>query len=107
MSVHFRSECKHGTVVSQCRCADPNKTVKIVPCPWDCLQKNRLPLDHVDRIAKAFHNNYEELTPHFGYKTRETSAKPWDEVPDNNRFLMCAVIERLIGDQIIQPGAEL
>jgi hypothetical protein len=39
MSVHKRSECKHGTLVWQCRCADPNKTVTIVECPWDCPQK--------------------------------------------------------------------
>lgn len=38
-SVHKISKCKHGTVVSQCRCADPNKTVTIVECPWDCPQK--------------------------------------------------------------------
>lgn len=33
---HFRNECKHGVVVTQCRCPDPNKTVNIVDCPPSC-----------------------------------------------------------------------
>lgn len=46
-------------------------------------------------IARAFHEVYERLAPDFGYKTREASAKPWDEVPDNNKALMTAVVTEL------------
>lgn len=35
MSVHFVKKCKHGFVLSQCRCTSPNKTVIIMSCPED------------------------------------------------------------------------
>lgn len=43
-----------------------------------------------EELARSFHDEYERLAPHFGYKTREESAVPWDEVPVNNRALMLA-----------------
>lgn len=49
-----------------------------------------------ERIAKAFHNSYEELAPAYNYKTREASAVAWDKVPLNNRRLMIAVVEELL-----------
>lgn len=39
-------------------------------------------------VAELFHENYERLALEFGYKTREASAVPWSDVPDNNRLLM-------------------
>jgi hypothetical protein len=33
---HQIEKCKHGRIVSQCRCPVPNKRVDIVPCPQDC-----------------------------------------------------------------------
>lgn len=33
---HFRKECKHGVLVSTCRCPSDNKTVEIVACPTHC-----------------------------------------------------------------------
>lgn len=48
-----------------------------------------------EEVAKRFHEVYEELAPNFGYETREASRKPWNEVPENNRELMIAVVERL------------
>lgn len=33
---HFIEKCVHGTVGSQCRCMDPNKEVRIIPCPSHC-----------------------------------------------------------------------
>ncbi len=46
-------------------------------------------------IARAFHEVYERLAPDFGYKTREESAKPWEEVPEQNKALMTAVVTEL------------
>lgn len=40
MSQHVRHECKHGTVIYECRCAAPNKTVTIGPCPQWCTQRD-------------------------------------------------------------------
>lgn len=44
-----------------------------------------------EQLAQLFHETYERLAPDFGYKTREASAKPWSEVPDQNKNLMIAV----------------
>jgi len=44
-----------------------------------------------EELAQLFHETYERLAPAFGYRTREESAVPWDEVPDGNRSLMIAV----------------
>lgn len=44
-----------------------------------------------EQVARLFHETYERLAPQFGYETRKASAKPWDEVPKNNRDLMIAV----------------
>ena len=41
-------------------------------------------------LAKLFHKVYEELAPDYGYVTKADSAKPWEEVPENNRELMIA-----------------
>lgn len=57
-----------------------------------------------ERIAKAFHEAYESLAPEHGYETREASAKPWEEVPENNRELMVAVVERLLAQGDIEFG---
>jgi hypothetical protein len=57
-----------------------------------------------ERIARAFHEAYEQLAPMFGYETREASAKPWAEVPEQNRELMKAVVSALIVKGVIKPG---
>jgi hypothetical protein len=44
-----------------------------------------------EQLAQRFHETYERLAPAFGYATRPESAKPWAEVPENNRRLMIAV----------------
>jgi hypothetical protein len=50
----------------------------------------------IEQIAKAFHDAYERLAPDHGYKTREASAVPWDDVPPANKALMIATVEALI-----------
>jgi hypothetical protein len=47
-------------------------------------------------LARAFHEAYERLAPDYGYKTREASAKPWAEVPADNRLLMTAVAAEIL-----------
>ena len=47
-------------------------------------------------MAKLFHQIYEELAPEFNYETRKASAKPWFEVPENNKSLMIAVAKRIL-----------
>jgi hypothetical protein len=50
-----------------------------------------------EELAKMFHDIYEQLAPKFGYKTREESAVPWDQVPENNKQLMVAVCAMILG----------
>ncbi len=54
-----------------------------------------------EQIAQAFHETYERLAPDFGYETREASAKPWSEVPEQNKSLMVAVVQALLDSGVI------
>lgn len=59
-------------------------------------------------IARALHDTYERLAPEHGYETREASAKPWDDVPADNKALMVATVETLLNTGvIIAPPPEL
>lgn len=64
---------------------------------WAASEKARPEL-----VARAFHEAYEELAPSFGYETRRESAKPWAEVPEQNRNLMVAVCKRLLDNDTIE-----
>jgi hypothetical protein len=55
-----------------------------------------------ERVAREFHEAYEELAGTFHYKTREASAVPWADVPDKNKSLMIAVVDRLIYTHVIE-----
>lgn len=50
-----------------------------------------------EQVARAFHEEYERLAPYFGYETRQESAVPWEQVPEQNRALMIAVAGSLLG----------
>lgn len=59
------------------------------------------------KIAQNFHETYERMAPDFSYKTREASAVPWDEVPEQNKLLMIGVVRDLLARGIISPGENL
>ncbi|MEU7170322.1 2'-5' RNA ligase family protein [Micromonospora tulbaghiae] len=61
-------------------------------------------VDAAETVAKAFHESYERQAPDHGYRTREASAKPWEQVPDNNRALMVAVVRDLIERGVISAS---
>jgi Lar family restriction alleviation protein len=48
-----------------------------------------------EQLAQMFHETYERLAPSFGYETRKSSAKPWADVPENNKRLMIAVCREI------------
>lgn len=58
----------------------------------------------METIARRFHETYERLAPEHGYETREASAKPWEDVPVQNRGLMIEVVTELVREQTIDPG---
>jgi hypothetical protein len=57
--------------------------------------------NRAEKVAIEFHNEYEYLAPSFNYKTREESAKPWRQVPKQNRDLMVAVVQNLLDRGVI------
>ena len=57
---------------------------------------------NAEQIAQAFHEAYERLAPAHGYETREASAKPWADVPEQNKGLMIAVVAELIDQGVIR-----
>jgi hypothetical protein len=59
-----------------------------------------------ERIARSFHEAYERLAPEHGYKTRQPSAKPWEQVPENNRRLMVATVQAHLDSGAIPLTAE-
>lgn len=61
-------------------------------------------MDTAERIAAAFHATYERLAPAMGYATRPESAVAWEQVPENNRALMVAVVTELVATGVITPG---
>ena len=68
---------------------------------WLRLRRNII-ANNVEKIAQAFHESYERLAPDFGYKTREASAVPWEDVPIDNKSLMMSVVVDLIARGIIR-----
>lgn len=60
-----------------------------------------------EAIARAFHEAYERLAPGHGYETREASAVPWEDVPQENRALMIATVTSLLDNDVIRPGRRL
>jgi len=69
----------------------PDDSCGCDPCE-DCETKRKVS----EELAKRFHETYERLAPDFGYETRKASAKPWEDVPENNKQLMIAVCKELL-----------
>ena len=65
--------------------------------------------EQAEKLAEFFHKTYEAFAPMFSYKTREASAVPWKDVPENNRNLMIVVCDHILGKKIPQlpSGKEL
>jgi hypothetical protein len=53
--------------------------------------------DAEELLAQKLHESYERLAPNFGYKTRDASAVPWKDVPEQNKRLMIAVCTEICG----------
>jgi len=49
-----------------------------------------------EELAQLFHEVYERKAPEHGYRTREASAVPWDQVPERNRDLMIATASEVL-----------
>ncbi len=60
-----------------------------------------------EMVARSFHEVYETRAPEFAYETRPESAKPWEDVPNNNKDLMVAVVQDLLEAGVIEVGKNL
>lgn len=58
-----------------------------------------------EQIARRFHDTYEHLAPYHGYETRESSRRPWADVPKANRELMIATVAQLLREGVITDGS--
>jgi hypothetical protein len=67
----------------------------------------RRPAVTPEQIAQLFHEAYERLAPDFGYRTREESAKPWADVPDQNKALMVATVGEILPVILAEIGEML
>lgn len=58
-----------------------------------------------ENLAELFHTAYERLAPDHGYETREGTAKPWAEIPDDdsNKTLMIATCEVVLSTLKTNP----
>jgi len=71
----------------------------------DTLAIGAIPAFIPEAIAREFHEAYERLAPDHGYETRVESAVPWEDVPEDDRGLMCAVVEELLERGVIVRGS--
>lgn len=63
--------------------------------------------EDAERIAKRIHATYETLAPRFGWETQARSRERWENVPEENRALMIAVVDELLQAQVIFAGPSL
>lgn len=73
----------------------------------DSTHEARIVPGEAEALAQRFHETYERLAPSFGYETREASAKPWADVPDQNKRLMIAVCGEILTATPSAPPADL
>jgi hypothetical protein len=52
-----------------------------------------------EQMAKRFHDAYEHFAPLFGYETRAETKGEWEQLPENNKDLMVAVIRNVLIEQ--------
>lgn len=55
------------------------------------------PVRTPEGLAMLFHSTYERLAPVYGYTTRRETARPWSELPAENRSLMVSVCAEVLG----------
>lgn len=62
-------------------------------------------MSEADAVARMFHQAYEELAHLHGYETRPDSAVAWELVPERNKALMTATVQRLLDEGVITAEA--
>jgi hypothetical protein len=58
----------------------------------------------VESIARAFHDSYEKQADEHGWKPQDKTRVAWEDLPEQNRSLMIAVVRELLRDGVIAVG---
>lgn len=51
----------------------------------------------IEDVARQFHDTYERLAPDYAWETQVRSRVEWADLPNENRGLMLAVVEEVVG----------
>lgn len=63
-------------------------------------------INAAEAIAKAFHEAYERLAPDYGFETPR-GPTDWEEVPEEDRSYMVAIISELLDSGVIAAGESI
>jgi hypothetical protein len=58
-----------------------------------------------EKIARAFHDEYEAWAANWGWETNKASRCSFDELPDENRQAMLSTVRALLDRRVIYPAA--
>lgn len=61
----------------------------------------------VEKVARAFHDEYEAWAQAKGWETQETTRTGFDDLPAENRETMLATVQSLIDRRIVIPVSAL
>lgn len=59
-----------------------------------------------EHVARCFHESYERKAPQHGWETQQRSRVEWEDVPEENRSLMIAVVQELLDEGVIRFGEQ-
>ena len=66
--------------------------------PW--LDKVTGWFEDLEEMARAFHESHEKLAPLFGFRSWDSKATPWEEVPAQKKAHIRETLCRLLGPVI-------
>lgn len=58
-----------------------------------------------EQIARRFHEVYDARADIFGWSPAESTRVAWEDLPEENRNLMVSVVDILLANAVISPGA--
>lgn len=63
--------------------------------------------EDAERLAQRFHETQETLALRILSKDQQRPRVRWEDVPDENKQLMIAVVDEMLQAQLIFPGPSL
>jgi hypothetical protein len=69
--------------------------------PTDNTQEG---VERVEKIARAFHDEYEAFAEAYEWRTQESTRVAFDELPEANRGTMISTVRSLLERHLIYPA---